>query len=92
MAGSSIVAGGVARAISPSPSVASGKAAEAAETAGTTAGETAQTQGGPSCGQGQREEGCLQQRAEILSQVTEPIAASINASKLPWAQSFQPPL
>src|SRR6266849_745360 len=34
----------------------------------------------------------LQQCAEILSQVTEPIAASINASKLPWAQSFQPPL
>jgi len=34
----------------------------------------------------------LQQCAEILSQVTEPIAASINAPKLPWAQSFRTPL
>ena len=34
----------------------------------------------------------LQQCAEILSQVTEPLAASINASKSPWAQSFPTPL
>ena len=59
VAASSSVAGGVARALSCRPLVAAGNAAEATETAGTPAGETTQTQGGPSCGQGQREKGGL---------------------------------
>ncbi len=60
LATGSLMAGAMASAVSTSPSVACGQAAQAAEKARTTAGETTQLQGDPSCGgQGQREKGVL---------------------------------
>ena len=67
VAASGVVARAVAAAVSCRAQAVAGKGAQATETAGTTTGETAQAQGGPPCGQGQREKGGLKNLPEGVS-------------------------
>src|SRR5205807_4197388 len=79
MATSGAVAGSVAPGLSCRAPTASRTAAQAAQTARTATGEAAQTQGGPSHGQAQREERRLRKPTRVSSRGCPSPFGSIDA-------------